>query len=65
MGLQVLWVLWWNLGSLFLSRDGLIGGNCKDLVRHAWSVDDCGLYHWLVWVWASQTWFWVGDRVEL
>ena len=59
MGLQV---LWWNLGSLFLSRDGLIGGNCKDLVRHAWSVDDSGLYCWLVWVQVGQTWFWVAER---
>ena len=25
--------LGWNLCSLFLSKDGLIGGNCKDLMR--------------------------------
>ena len=53
MGLLVLWVLRWNLGSLFLSRDGLIGGNCKDLARHAWSVDYRGLCYWLVWVLAG------------
>ena len=37
----------WNLYSLFPSRNGLICGNCKDLVRHTWSVAHSGLYWWL------------------
>ena len=37
----------WNLYSLFLSSNGLVCGNCKDLVRHTWSVAHSGLYRWL------------------
>ena len=37
----------WNLYSLFLSNNGLVCGNCKDLVLHTWSVAHSGLYGWL------------------
>ena len=43
----VFFFFFWNLYSLFLSSNGLVCGNCKDLVRHTWSVAHSGLYRWL------------------
>ena len=48
--------LWWNLGSLFLSRYGLIGGDlqrsCETCLECWWSwvVLLLGLYKWSKWL---------------
>ena len=63
--------LWWNLGSLFLSRYGLIGGDLQRSCETCLGVDDRGLYcclgcrndqsGWMfpAWLERSSQWCWI------